>query len=83
MDGYPAGEAGGMRIEDDHEVGEAEQVTRFVCGAVLGIVVAIVAILVLELTMSLSILVVSLVSMFACGLAALIWGDRFWYDLLK
>lgn len=72
-----------MRIEDDHEVGEAEQATRFVCGAILGIVVAIVAILALELSRSLPILVVLLGSMFACGLAALFWGDRFWYDLLK
>jgi hypothetical protein len=70
-----------MKIVDDHEVGEAEQVTRFVFGAVLGAVLAIVAMFWLDQAHPLVIAAVFVGLMVGCGLMALFYGDRFWRGL--
>ncbi len=70
-----------VKIQDDHEVDEAEQVTRFGCGALLGIFVGIGVIVAFTLT-SFGLAAAALVgSMIVCGWFALIYGDSFWHAL--
>lgn len=70
-----------MKFEDDHEVGESEQATRFGCGALLGVIVGLGLIVAFTLSSFGVVAVVLFVSMFVCGMLALIYGDRFWYAL--
>lgn len=67
-----------MRIVDDHEVTKSEQVTRFVCGALLGVVIAVA----ITYKFNVSALIwktgIALGSILGCGILALIQGDRFW-----
>lgn len=67
-----------MRIVDDHEVTKSEQITRFVCGAILGVVVSVVLICKFDLSSFGASLITALVSIIGCGLLALLYGDRFW-----
>lgn len=71
-----------MKIVDDHEVDRPEQVIRFVCGAILGLVFAVVLLFEFDLNSPFSILAALLGCMVGCGLGALFGGDRFWYGLL-
>lgn len=71
-----------MRIVDDHEVTKSEQVTRFVCGALLGVVIAVAITYKLGISSLIWKVGVALVSILGCGILALIQGDRFWKALL-
>jgi membrane glycosyltransferase len=66
-----------MRIVDDHEVSKSEQITRFICGALLGVVIA-VAIYKFDLSSLIWKAGIALVSILGCGILALVQGDRFW-----
>jgi hypothetical protein len=71
-----------MNVIDDHEVNESEKITRFICGAILGIVLSIALIYSFDPS-SMGIVVLIVVgSIFCCGILALIHGDRFWYAIL-
>lgn len=67
-----------MRIVDDHDVTKSEQVTRFVYGAILGVLIAVAISYELELSSLVWKVVTALVSTLGCGSYALIKGDRFW-----
>lgn len=70
-----------MRIVDDHEVTEFEQVTRFVFGAILGVVIAVAIIYRFNVSSLTWKAVIALVSILGCGVLALAQGDRFWQTI--
>jgi hypothetical protein len=70
-----------LKIDDDHEVGESEQVTRFGCGALLGLVAGLGIVLGFTLSSFGTVAAALVAAMVICGLLALIYGDRFWYAL--
>ena len=72
----------GMHIVDDHEVTKSEQVTRFVCGAILGVAVAVAVTYRLELSSVIWKALTAILSILGCGILALIHGDRFWQAIL-
>ena len=67
-----------MRIVDDHEVSKSEQVTRFVCGALLGVVFAVAITYKFDVSSLIWKTGIALVSILGCGILALVQGDRFW-----
>lgn len=70
-----------MHLQDDHDVGETEQATRFACGALLGGFVGVALIVHLALSSFGAIAGVLIASIFVCGILALAYGDRFWFAL--
>jgi len=70
-----------MRIVDDHEVTKSEQVTRFVFGALLGVVIAVAITYKFDISSLIWKVGVALVSILGCGILALIQGDRFWQTI--
>jgi len=70
-----------LNLQDDHDVDENEQVTRFGCGALLGAFAGLWLIIAFALSSSGAVAGVLVVSMFVCGGLALVYGDRFWYAL--
>lgn len=72
-----------MKIHDDHEVEEPEQITRFVCGAILGAVVGIAVIFVFGVSSFVGAAFTFVMPMVGCGLMALYLGDRFWKGVLE
>jgi len=66
-----------MKIIDDHEVSETEKKTRFIFGALFGVIVSVFIIYRFDLS-TLASTLVSVVVILACGILALIHGDRFW-----
>lgn len=70
-----------MKIHDDHEVDESEQVTRFGCGALLGVLIGLGIVVSFTLSSFGSVAAALVASMVACGLLALVYGDRFWLSL--
>lgn len=71
------------RIHDDHNVGELEKMTRFGCGAALGVLVGLIIIFFLALTSFGVVAAVLVLSIICFGLIALIYGDRFWHALIR
>lgn len=67
-----------MRIVDDHEVSKSEQVTRFVCGALLGVVFAVAITYKFDVSSLIWKTGIALVSILGWGILALVQGDRFW-----
>ncbi len=67
----------------DNETRENELIWHFVCGALLGLVIAIVAMISLALRNQLLIALVFVGSMFGCGLAAVMYGGRFWKGIAE
>jgi hypothetical protein len=67
-------------MEDDGnvEISESEKITRFGCGALLGLLLATV--LIFEFALSSFGLMVAVISsaVFVCGILALKYGDEFW-----
>lgn len=72
-----------MKIQDDHEVEESEQVARFVCGAILGALVGLALIFVCGIVSLAGLIFGLVVPMIAFGLMALYWGDRFWEEVIE
>lgn len=72
-----------MKIQDDHEVEEPEQVTRFVCGAILGALIGVVLVLVCGIASFIGTAFAFVVPMVGFGLMALYLGDRFWRQVLE
>jgi len=72
-----------MRIVDDHEVTKSEQVTRFVFGALLGVVIAIAITYRFNVSSLIWKVLVALVSILGCGVLALVQGDRFWQAIFS
>jgi hypothetical protein len=70
-----------LNIEDDHEVSESEQGTRFACGALLGAFIALAIILSLSLSSFGMVAAVFVFCMMGTGFLALVLGDRFWLGL--
>jgi hypothetical protein len=71
-----------MKIVDDHEVSESEKITRFICGAILGLAVSVAITYKFHLSSFGAIFFVALVSILGCGILALIHGDRFWAAII-
>jgi hypothetical protein len=70
-----------MDIHEDPEITTSEKVTRFGCGALLGIFVG-ASFAVRHAYSSFGLLVaVFVAAVFLCGFLALKYGDAFWYSL--
>lgn len=72
-----------MKLRDDHEVEEPEQVTRFACGALLGALFGLLLVLVCAIESLVGAAFVFLLPMMGFGLLALYFGDRFWMKVLE
>jgi hypothetical protein len=71
-----------MDIHEDPEISKAEKVTRFGCGALLGVFVGIY--FAFRLTLSSFGLTAAIIvgTVLICGFLALKYGDEFWYAVL-
>jgi len=67
-----------MSIVDDHEISKSEQVTRFVCGALLGVMIAVAITYKFDVSSLIWKAGIAFVSILGCGILALVQGDRFW-----
>jgi hypothetical protein len=69
-----------MKIVDDHEVTKSEMITRFVFGAIFGILPSLFVVYRFDLS-SFGAIATSVILVFGSGVLALIHGDRFWIAL--
>ena len=68
-----------MTIQEDPEISETEKVTRFGCGALLGVVVGISLAVKLALDSFGWSVAIVVGAVLVCGFLALKHGDEFWY----
>ena len=70
-----------MKITDDHEVTEMEQITRFACGGFVGFLFGLLLHVLSRPDSVIGTALLFMVCVGVPGLLALIHGDRFWYKL--
>jgi hypothetical protein len=66
-------------IHEDPEVGKTEKITRFGCGALLGVVFGLITVLKYSFESVGGAVAVITGAIFVCGYLALKCGDEFWY----
>jgi uncharacterized membrane protein len=71
-----------MDIHEDTEVGKVEKITRFVCGALLGVVFGFYLVFKYDFSSLGSAACVIIAATCLCGYFALKFGDEFWYSVL-
>ncbi len=72
-----------MDINEDPELSKGEKLSRFGCGALLGIFVGIYLVFQFALSSSGLSIVTILGAIFVCGILALKYGDEFWYSIFR
>lgn len=68
-----------MDIHEDPEVGKAERITRFACGALLGVVFGLITVVKYLSESVAGAVAVMTGAICVCGYLALKYGDEFWY----
>lgn len=69
-----------MGIHEDPEVGKAEKVTRFGCGALLGFILGLYIVVKYSFESFWCAVAVVIAAICTCGYIALKYGDEFWYS---
>lgn len=72
-----------MQIHDDHEVEGPEKITRFICGALLGVLTGMILVYSNEISSFGLAVFAFLVPIVGFGLLALYYGDRLWYGIIE
>ncbi|QNA89431.1 hypothetical protein G4G28_14865 [Massilia sp. Dwa41.01b] len=68
-------------VTEGPEISEAERVSRFGCGALLGFFIGLVLVIASAPSSTGFAVLAFLVPMCVCGYLALKYGDEFWYKL--
>lgn len=70
-----------MDKHEDPEIGEVEKVTRFGCGALLGIIFGFYLVIKYAFSSFASTACIIIVAICVCGYLSLKYGDKFWYAI--